>query len=56
MARIMQAWRQRPLGRCKYLWLDAHYEKVRQDGQVRDAAVLKAVGLNDEGKRMVLVP
>jgi transposase-like protein len=50
----LAAWRQRPLGRCKYLWLDAHYEKVRQDGQVRDAAVLKAVGLNDEGKRMVL--
>lgn len=50
----LEAWRHRPLGRCKYLWLDAHYEKVRQDGQVRDAAVLKAVGLNDEGKRMVL--
>lgn len=50
----LEAWRQRPLGRCKYLWLDAHYEKVRQDGQVRDAAVLKAAGLNDEGKRMVL--
>ena len=50
----LEAWRQRPLGRCKYLWLDAHYEKVRQDGQVRDAAVLKAVGLNQEGKRMVL--
>jgi putative transposase len=50
----LEAWRQRLLGRCKYLWLDAHYEKVRQDGQVRDAAVLKAVGLNEEGKRMVL--
>lgn len=50
----LEAWRQRPLGRSKYLWLDAHYEKVRQDGQVRDAAVLKATGLNDEGKRMVL--
>jgi transposase-like protein len=50
----LEAWRQRPLGRCTYLWLDAHYEKVRQDGQVRDAAVLKAVGLNEEGKRMVL--
>lgn len=50
----LAAWRQRPLGRGKYLWLDAHYEKVRQDGQVRDAAVLKAVGLTAEGKRMVL--
>ena len=50
----LEAWRQRPLGRSRYLWLDAHYEKVRQDGQVRDAAVLKAVGLNEEGKRMIL--
>jgi transposase-like protein len=50
----LEAWRQRPLGRSPYLWLDAHYEKVRQQGQVRDAAVLKAVGLNEEGKRMIL--
>jgi transposase-like protein len=50
----LQAWRERPLGRCPYLYLDAHYEKVRQDGQVRDAAVLKAVGVNAEGKREVL--
>jgi transposase-like protein len=50
----LDAWRTRPLGRSRYLWLDAHYEKVRQDGQVRDAAVLKAVGLTEDGKRMVL--
>lgn len=50
----LNAWRQRPLGRTPYLWLDAHYEKVRQDGQVRDAAVLKAVGLTEKGQRMVL--
>ena len=50
----LQAWRERPLGRCPYLYLDAHYEKVRQAGQVRDAAVLKAIGVNSEGKREVL--
>ena len=50
----LEAWRTRPLGRSRYLWLDAHYEKVRQDGQVRDAAVLKAVGLTEDGKRIVL--
>jgi putative transposase len=50
----LEAWRTRPVGQSKYLWLDAHYEKVRQDGQVRDAAVLKAVGLTMDGKRMVL--
>ena len=31
----LEAWRGRSLGRSPYLWLDAHYEKVRQDGQVR---------------------
>ena len=50
----MQAWRERPLGHTKYLYLDARYEKVRQDGQVRDAAVLLAAGVNADGKREVL--
>ena len=50
----LAAWRARPLGPSPYLWLDAHYEKVRQAGQIRDAAILKAVGLTPEGKRMVL--
>ena len=48
------AWRERPLGPCRYLYLDAHYEKVRQAGQVRDAAVLKSIGVNGEGRREVL--
>jgi putative transposase len=48
------AWRERPLGRMRYLYLDARYEKVRQDGQVRDAAVLMAMAVNREGKREVL--
>lgn len=48
------AWRQRPLGQMRYLYLDARYEKVRQDGQVRDAAVLLAMGVNQEGKREIL--
>lgn len=50
----LDAWRERPLGRIKYLYLDARYEKVRQNGQVRDAAVLIAVGINGDGKREVL--
>lgn len=50
----LQAWRERPLGRTKYLWLDARYEKVRVDGIVRDIAVLMATGLNLDGKREVL--
>lgn len=50
----LAAWRERPLEASPYIWLDAHYEKVRQDGQVRDVAVLKAVGLNGAGQRVVL--
>lgn len=50
----LTAWRNRPLGRCPFLFLDARYEKVRQSGQVRDAAVLLAVGVNDQGQREVL--
>jgi putative transposase len=44
----------RPLGTILYLYLDALYEKVRLDGQVRDAAVLMASGVNLEGKRLIL--
>ncbi len=43
-----------PLGECPYLILDARYEKVRQDGQVRDAAVLIATGIARSGKRQML--
>jgi putative transposase len=50
----LQQWRERPLGECRYLWLDARYEKVRQQGQIRDAAVLLASGVTPEGKRQML--
>lgn len=52
--RQLIAWRERPLGRGRYLWRDARYEKVRVDGVVRDVAVLMAAGLNLDGKREVL--
>jgi putative transposase len=51
---VLEAWRNRALGECIYLVLDARYEKVRQDGQVRDAAVLIAIGIGSDGKRRVL--
>ena len=34
----LEAWRQRPLGPCPYLILDARYEKVRLAGAVRSCA------------------
>jgi len=51
---VLEAWRNRPLGTVVYLYLDARYEKVRVDGQIRDAAVLIASGVNLEGKRLIL--
>jgi transposase-like protein len=50
----LSAWRERPLGRCAYLLLDARYEKVRHGGAVRDCAVLVAMGVREDGKRMLL--
>lgn len=43
----LSAWRNRPLGQIVYLYLDARYEKVRQDGQIRDAAILIASGVDN---------
>lgn len=51
---VLQEWRERPLGAIRYLFLDARYEKVREAGQIRDAAVLLATGITPEGERMVL--
>jgi transposase-like protein len=50
----LEKFRKRNLGHIVYLYLDADYQKVRHDGQVRDMAVLKAVGVNKEGFREVL--
>src|SRR5512146_2084882 len=47
-------WRERPLGEYPFLFLDAYYEQVREDGQVRHLAVLIAVGVNPAGKREIL--
>lgn len=50
----LEAWRTRPLGAIVSLYLDARYEQVRVDGQVRDEAVLMATGVDRQGKRQVL--
>jgi putative transposase len=50
----LRAWRERPLGACPYLVLDARYERVREGGIVRDAAVLTAVGVDPDGRRRLL--
>jgi len=50
----LEAWRNRPLAEVEYLYLDARYEKVRQAGSVRDAAILMASGVKKDGKRSIL--
>jgi transposase-like protein len=50
----LEAWRNRPLGELVYLYLDARYEKVRLNGQLRDVAVLIAAGVGWDGKRQIL--
>lgn len=50
----VEKFRTRPLGKYRYLYLDAQYEKVRYEGSVRSLAVLKAVGVNEDGLREVL--
>lgn len=50
----LEKWRNCEIGEIVYLYLDARYEKVRQDGQVRDAAVLIASGVTPDGHRKVL--
>jgi putative transposase len=50
----LEAWRNRPLDEIRYLYLDARYEKVRMDGQIRDAAILIASGVAPDGKRQIV--
>jgi putative transposase len=50
----LESWRNRALDEFPYVFLDARYEKVRQDGQIRDAAILFAVGVGLDGKRQIL--
>jgi len=51
---LLEGWRCRDLEGYPYLVLDARYEKVRQGGQVLDAAVLIACGVDNDGNRDVL--
>jgi transposase-like protein len=50
----LEKWRERSLGEYPFLFLDAYYEQVREDGHVRNLAVLVAVGVTPAGKREIL--
>jgi putative transposase len=45
----------RPIeGEHPYVWLDATFHKVRQDGRVTSVATVVAIGVNDQGQRTIL--
>lgn len=51
----IEEWRNRPLDRVyPFLWLDALYYKVKQDGQIRSMAVYLVLGMNVEGEKDLL--
>jgi transposase-like protein len=51
----VKAFLDRPIeGDWPYLWIDATYVKVRQNGRVVSVAVIVAVGANGDGRREVL--
>lgn len=52
---VVERFRTRPLsGSYPYVWLDATYLKVREDGRVVSMAVVIAIGVHDSGQREVL--
>jgi transposase-like protein len=50
----VRQFRERPLGESRYVWVDAVYEKVREDDRVESMAVVIATGINPQGRREVL--
>jgi putative transposase len=51
----VKAFLSRPIeGDWPYLWIDATYVKVRQNGRIVSVAAIVAVGVNSDGRREVL--
>ncbi|MBL8173739.1 MAG: IS256 family transposase [Bryobacterales bacterium] len=50
----VERFRERKLDQSRYVWVDALYEKVREDGRVESMAVVIATGVNAQGRREVL--
>lgn len=52
---VVNGWNDRPLeGRYPFLFVDAVYTKVREDGRVRSRGVLISYGINEKGYRTIL--
>jgi len=51
----IEQWRTRPLDEVyPFIWLDALFYKVKQDGQIRSMAAYLALGMNIEGEKDLL--
>jgi transposase-like protein len=51
----VKAFLERPIeGDWLYLWIDATYVKVRENGRIVSVAIIVAVGVNSDGRREVL--
>lgn len=51
----IEEWRNRPLDQVYvFLWMDAMFFKVRQDGKVKSMAAYMALGMNVEGEKDLL--
>ena len=49
----IENWKSRPLDDVyPFVWMDALYYKVRQDGQIKSMAAYLALGMNVDGKRI----
>lgn len=51
---MVKAFQSRDLGEYPYVWLDARYENVREDGRIHKVAVMVALGVRKDGVREVL--
>jgi putative transposase len=53
---MVEAFRNRPLDgtRYPYVWLDATYENVRENGHVVSLALIIAIGVTESGRREIL--
>lgn len=52
---VVDTWRDRPLDEpIVYLWLDATFPKVRENGRVSSMGAVVAIGVTADGKRRIL--
>jgi putative transposase len=52
---MLNEWKQRPLeAHYSFVWLDAMFYKVREDGKVQTRALYNIIGINPEGRKELL--